>query len=286
MNPHLKIAFIISLAVFNLNVAPADAILPNSNTPDNSGIQVVVRGPDLTGSFLSDPSQTKRPSRKCWIYPAVIAFGAGIFAFDKSFNNFSQKEYFHGTTADDFFHPIGRFGPEGPFVVTAPLLAGYGLFFKDKYYLRTSIELATGFGAAEILTGAVKLSAGRKRPYQSDDPYQFFKGCRSFWSGHTISAFTYATIMSKRFPRQNLSLIGIDREFPLIPVLTYSFAIAAGIQRLYDNDHWASDVYFGALAGYGIGSLTVHLSNKIQTGRFHLRMGEPFYLLYDYSFNF
>jgi membrane-associated phospholipid phosphatase len=237
----------------------------------------------LYQSRTENSGSGKSKCLKYWPYAAVIAIGGGIFAFDEDLNDFSQRGSLHNHGLDNFSKNLGRLGPAGPYIITVPLFAGYGLIAEHNYSLMTAIDLTAGFAAAEFVTGGAKIVAGRERPSSTEDPYEFFKGGHSFWSGHTISAFTFATIMTKRYPRQNLGFIGINHEFPFIPVLTYSFATIAGLQRLYANAHWASDVYFAALAGYAVGSLNVHFSNKLQTGKLTFRPGQTYYIVYNIS---
>lgn len=220
---------------------------------------------------------------KYWPYAAAIAVGGGIFAFDGSLNDFSQRASLHTRDLDNFSNNLGKFGPVGPYIISVPLFAGYGLIAKHNYSLVTAIDLAAGFAAAEFVTGGAKIVMGRRRPNATDDPYKFFEGGHSFWSGHTICAFTFATIISKRYPSQNLDFIGIDHKFPLAPLLAYSYATIAGLQRLYANDHWASDVYFAALAGYAVGALTAHFSDKIQEVKIAFLPGKTSYIVYNFS---
>jgi membrane-associated phospholipid phosphatase len=234
--------------------------------------------------FADSTKSSKNNFRKYTPYVIAGAIGAGVFAFDKSLNEFSQKSKYHSPRADDFFEPLGDYGHFGPYLIATPLLAGYGVAFDNDHCLRTSGELLVGLAAAELVTGGVKLTLGRKRPHESDDAYDFFKDGYSFWSGHTIAVFTFATVASKRFPRQNLSFIGLDHDLPIVPVLAYSYAGLIGIQRLYANDHWASDVYFGAIAGYAIGTITVRLSDKLKSGKLKLKAGRHVYLIYELPF--
>ncbi|MFQ5843180.1 MAG: phosphatase PAP2 family protein [Candidatus Zixiibacteriota bacterium] len=189
--------------------------------------------------------------------------GALVFALDKDLNILTQKKALHGRTADQFLGSIEGFGRKGPYVIAVPILIGHGLIFKDKKTLLVGEELAVAFLLTEGLTTNVKAAFGRERPYETSSPHQFFKGGNSFYSGHAASAFTFATILSRNFPRQNLDFTGIDWEMPLVPILSYSVAGLVAIQRLYDNHHWASDVYFGSLAGYLVGSLVAHFGRKI-----------------------
>jgi membrane-associated phospholipid phosphatase len=207
----------------------------------------------------------------------ILAGGGALFALDKDIKRESLSSSLRGHAADKFFHTAEHYGSVGPTVITMPILAVHGLIFKDRKSFYVAGELGGGLFFAAIITEVVKASFGRLRPYQSNSPYEFFDGGSSFYSGHTISAFTYSTIVAKNYPRQNLGVIGIDRNIPVIPILVYSAAGFTGLQRIYSNNHWASDVYIGALAGYCVGAITYSLGERIRAGTFHL----PFHLAWN-----
>jgi hypothetical protein len=73
----------------------------------------------------------------------------------------------------------------------------------------------------------------------------------AFPSGHTATAFSIATVFASQY---------IDRK--AIPVLCYSAATLVGISRLTEHEHWASDVFVGALLGYLCGKQVVANYNK------------------------
>ncbi len=104
----------------------------------------------------------------------------------------------------------------------------------------------------QAITDVVKGLVGRARPYYNpDDPYNvaFGRGFgnngdyRSFPSGHTTAAFSLAAAMAHE----------ADEHWPqhkfLIGTVLYGGATLAGLSRMYDNKHWASDVVVGAAIG-------------------------------------
>ncbi len=106
---------------------------------------------------------------------------------------------------------------------------------------------------AEVAGGLLKWTTGRARPFTAGDTlsndFQFLRGVRkgyaysSFPSGHTIAAFASAAALTSEASRSWAHsgwLIG--------PVL-YGSASMVGLSRMYDDQHWASDVVFGAGLG-------------------------------------
>jgi membrane-associated phospholipid phosphatase len=119
--------------------------------------------------------------------------------------------------------------------------------------------LVIGEATAVVLKGLV----GRQRPYvQPRDPasYQLLRGVRmgnpyrSFPSGHSVSAFAAAAAVTAETSRNAPSSTWI-----VAPIM-YGGAALVGISRMYNNQHWASDVLVGA----GIGTFA-----GLKVVRFH-----------------
>lgn len=197
---------------------------------------------------------------------AVAGAGAiASFAFDRTIQEFSQRPSFHTEGSDHFSDAFAFWGTEGSYLAIVSLLLGSGLIFRNKDNLYAGGELLGGLILGEGAAQGLKLIAGRLRPYQTSDPGDFFHGGTSFPSAHTVVAFSFATILAKNFPRQDLSFIGLPRNVPLIPVLAYTLASSVAVQRIYSNHHWFSDVCFGALTGFTVGSLMVRWGSHVRT---------------------
>jgi len=93
--------------------------------------------------------------------------------------------------------------------------------------------------AAEAATIALKVTAGRYRPAETDNPYIFkpFSGHDSFPSGHTTIAFALATSLSNEIHNGWVS------------AALFTFATGTAWSRLNDERHWFSDVLGGAVVG-------------------------------------
>ncbi|MBS1503046.1 MAG: phosphatase PAP2 family protein, partial [Bacteroidetes bacterium] len=96
---------------------------------------------------------------------------------------------------------------------------------------RTAL-LGLSSGILGISAEITKHLTHRLRPNKSD--------YLSFPSGHTSFAFMGAEFMAQEY----------DAKSPLYGVLGYGIATTTGVFRIYNRDHWFSDVVAGA--GFGI----------------------------------
>ncbi len=117
---------------------------------------------------------------------------------------------------------------------------------------------------ADILGGAIKFTAGRARPYVDiENPYDFqlFRGFsdhkyQSFPSGHTINAFAFASTLTRE------TQFWWPHSVWYVGTFFYGGATLMGISRIYNNQHWASDVMAGAAIGTLIGTKVVKYTHS------------------------
>jgi membrane-associated phospholipid phosphatase len=157
------------------------------------------------------------------------------------------------------------------------LLLG-GTFYVAGRVTHTRALAAAGLHSAEAIVlgeaagGLLKWTTGRARPFTAGDTlpsdFGFLRGIRkgyaysSFPSGHTIAAFASAAALTSEAARSWAHsgwLIG--------PVL-YGSAGMVGLSRMYNNQHWASDVVFGAGLGTMAGLLVVRYTHDHTRNRF------------------
>lgn len=120
--------------------------------------------------------------------------------------------------------------------------------------------LAVGGGVTYVLKGII----GRARPYVDvNDPRNMKLGrgfgsedYRSFPSGHTVMAFAAAAAVTRT----------TDKWWPnatwYIGPALFGGATLAGVSRMYNNKHWASDVAVGAAIGTFAGLKVVRFHNE------------------------
>lgn len=115
------------------------------------------------------------------------------------------------------------------------------------------IELFEGFLVSENISNLFKFSFGRSRPYLNAGASQFNvfnpadNGERSLPSGHTTLAFTLSSVVASHV------------ESNYLKALIYTPAILTGVERVYSNSHWLSDVFLGAAIGYFVGNTIASL---------------------------
>jgi len=102
-----------------------------------------------------------------------------------------------------------------------------------------------------IVATAVKEIAQRTRPSGGVNRSDFFHGGSSFPSGHSIEAWSLATIIANEYH---------DRT--LVQISAYGIASAVSVARFTGRKHYLSDVLVGSAMGYGIGKYVYHAHHR------------------------
>ena len=138
-------------------------------------------------------------------------------------------------------------------VPTATYLVG--LVEKDAYAQRTALWTGEALADSAITAELLKLVTRRARPEAIPPDGNFgdtWVDSRTvtdggFPSGHTIMAFSVATVMSRRY--------GHNHRW--VPFVAYGAATAIGLSRVTLSAHNVSDVFVGASLGYAISRFVV-----------------------------
>lgn len=115
--------------------------------------------------------------------------------------------------------------------------------WRDDHALAQTGQLAfEAVFLSQAATAVVKVGFGRHRPDEDDDawsfnPMSFSDQRHSLSSAHTANAFALAGVLSRRSERS------------WAPWVYYGMAALVGASRVYDDEHWLSDVMVGALIG-------------------------------------
>lgn len=142
-------------------------------------------------------------------------------------------------------------------------VAGIGLYslaFHDYRAFRTSLLASQAAICAGLWIRAGKILTGRMRPgatyvdreftedhwfgpFAQYDKDKYFgrgiAGFDAFPSGHTGAAFAMATVFARQY-----------RDKPAVPIFAYTIAGIVGVTRLFEHEHYVSDVFLGGIVGY------------------------------------
>jgi membrane-associated phospholipid phosphatase len=178
--------------------------------------------------------------------------GAVLFATslatDASFNHFSLR---HRGRALDHLANIGNELGTGRNDVGALVLVYVGSrLARKKSWSDGVLHVAAAYAAGDLLESTLKPLVGRERPNSTDSPWQFrpLSGAgshHSFPSAHAMHAFTLAAAATEG--RTNLALRGA----------AFAGAGLVAWSRVYDRQHWGSDVVASGVLGTATAILAV-----------------------------
>jgi membrane-associated phospholipid phosphatase len=199
-------------------------------------------GEDAFG-FFSAPA---RYSGTEWLYAAgTVGASYLLISADNGIRNKIGRNTAY-TLNQDFWDIPTYYGYIGPANVLSLGIYAAGLFSGDDD-VRTTGRLAfEAISISGISVIGIRYIFGRSRPYYNEGPRKFYwfepsNEIQSFPSGHTVVAFAMSTVLAER----------IDNIWARIGF--YGMAALTGYARVYNNQHWFSDVITGAALGIGAG---------------------------------
>ncbi|MBI2680620.1 MAG: phosphatase PAP2 family protein [Candidatus Solibacter usitatus] len=217
-------------------------------------------------SFSDSIANIASAQTRIWRFPAAMARGrhwkavaavtattAALVALDPV-----TGPYFRRTSDFRRFNAI--FSGSNTTLAIAALPASFyvaGLLGKNSYARTTALLAGEAIAGSEILTSVMKNAGHRLRPAaippQGDLANTWFRdkgysmgGAGSFPSGHTIAAFSVATVFAQRY-----------RHHRWVPYVAYGLAGVIGFSRVTLLSHFPSDVFMGAALGYSISRFVV-----------------------------
>jgi membrane-associated phospholipid phosphatase len=189
-----------------------------------------------------------------WIPTAIVLGTTGtLLAFDST-----EAGYFRRTSTFHGFNNVFSGNATAVGTIVAPVsLYAIGLIRKDTKMQHTALLAGEAVADAEILTTVLKDTTKRVRPAGFspsgnlndswfDSRGSFLRGNGSFPSGHTIAAFSVATVIARRYGNHRW-----------VPYAAYGMAALVGFSRLSLSAHFLSDVFAGGALGYSISRFAV-----------------------------
>jgi hypothetical protein len=206
---------------------PSRRDLKEPPTPPHTGIHA------LFGNLLEDFQHL--PTLK----NAFIATGGGMAAMavhpaDQKVNTYMVD---HHSEFNTFFAPGKYIGDTSVQIAGSIATYAYGRIRQQPKVSHFGMDLLQAQILAEAIFQPIKFITQRERPDGSNN--------RSFPSGHASITFATATVIERH--------LGWRKS-----LLAYGIASYVALSRLHDDQHWLSDVVFGAAVGTIAGRTVVH----------------------------
>ena len=223
---------------------------------DRLNLKYLKAGVIDTGRIISSPLYWEK---KQWLKLGAVVGGTGaLFLVDRKINNLAKdNQNSVASKVGDFGNFIGTpqyiFPSVGAFYL-------YGHLADDSKARRASLLALESMTISGVLTMGMKLIAQRHRPNSTDDPFRFDGPSSafdhvSFSSGHTAFSFSAATVIAEEY-----------KDNAYVPPVAYGLATLTGLARIYSNEHWSSDVFFGAALGYLVSKTVLSYHKKNDEG--------------------
>jgi membrane-associated phospholipid phosphatase len=209
--------------------------------------------------------------RDAGIAAGALAATAAISYFDpKIAAFFSDTSLTHVRTGQRFDNVFTHINET---TLTLAGIAAYGAGRLTKSPALTDVAFHTteAIVSASLASQLIRGPLGRSRPHVtgSEDQYDFhwFKGFRqfnyrAFPSIHSGSGFAAATALVQETRLRRPGAVKV------VAPLLYAMALTPGLSRLYLGQHWASDIFAGAVMGTFAGLKSVNYSHTHPGNRF------------------
>ena len=184
-----------------------------------------------------------------WIAFAGVAVGAGIFyTQDATIQKIVQKNQ------TIFWNNVSKYGLErlGSGLYSLPALGvlyGIGAIVKDDKARYTALKGVEAYILGFLADNIMKQLTQRHRPsYDTPPNPNIWEGPftltvnSSFPSGHSTNIFAVATVIASAYSKTIW-----------VPIVCYTLAGLTAASRVYQNDHWMSDILVGSALGFAIG---------------------------------
>jgi membrane-associated phospholipid phosphatase len=246
---------------------PCRAQTPNSPStqPPSAPAPVASPSPERSVSWTKLGPNILHDQKEIWLFPVSVARGHHLkpvlfltvvtAALVAGVDNPSGR-YFQHTQDFSRFNKIfsGKNTSIAMFVAPSAVY-GIGLARKNSYAQHTFLLAGEAVIDSEILTTVMKDIDRRLKPIEVSPNGSFadtwfkatqgsvIRGIASFPSGHTIAAFSLATVFADRYPKYKW--------------VAYGLAGLVGFSRVSLQAHHPSDVFAGAVLGYAVAHYTV-----------------------------
>lgn len=247
---------LILLLILSATSFPQDSLITNTTISEN----FVNDTKTVINDFLLFYTEPLNFSSTEWLYTAGILSGTFLLiSIDQEItDNVGRKTI--NTLNNDFWDIPTRYGITPYATVFSLSTYATGLLIKNDDIRITGRLLFESLTISGVGIIVIRFLAGRVRPYYKEGEWAFrgFQSSnefQSFPSGHTSVAFALSTILAER----------IDSFWSRLGF--YGIAALTATARVINNQHFLSDVIWGALLGFGSGMYVLHREKISESGK-------------------
>ena len=170
------------------------------------------------------------------------------FVLDKPVNTWMQGV--SGSAKGGMSDVINAFGEKTIIIPALGVTWGLSHLIKNEHLKRSSWNAVKAVVVTAAATEAIKIAAGRARPFTGEGPHSFHPFDRadqykSLPSGHSALAFAVFTPFAETYSRW-----------------IYAVPASVALVRVYENKHWFSDVVLGGGIGFISAWIFTHYPQK------------------------
>ena len=191
------------------------------------------------------PLRLERADAK-WMVPSGVGLAA-LFTTDRMTGDEISESGRPGKASKILSYPGSIYGLGG----VAATFYVVGRKKRDYRARETGVLSAEALVDSLVVVQAMKAITQRVRPHGGEDRSEFFDGGDSFPSGHSIQAWSVATVVANEYH---------DRR--PVKIAAYGIASAVSVARVTGGKHYISDVLVGSALGYGIGRYVYHAHHR------------------------
>ena len=204
----------------------------------------------LAGACLwAAPARAQRQpaSSDAVLWPGAVILVVGAAILDDEVRAFARDHQSRALTRlADGVDPLGRARYIVPSLAATYVVARLG---GERSWSDAVLRIGVGYVVADAIESALKWGVGRHRPDSLGDPWRFrpFNAqgeWHSFPSAHVVHAFAIA------------AGIAAEADRPWVSVTAYGGATLIGLQRVYRDQHWPSDVAASAVLAIVVAKAT------------------------------
>jgi len=199
------------------------------------------------GGTTGDVRSRDIREREAWAASSVAL--AAAFVFDERLRSVALAN--HSPALDRFSSAADVLGTAGH-IVPALATAYIGArVFHQRSFAAATLRVGASYAVADAIESLLKPAVGRIRPNVGREPLTFqpfsARGAyHSFPSAHVVHIASLA------------SAIAMETNRPWVSALAGATITYVGVQRVYRDQHWTSDVVASGMLGVEAAKLTTH----------------------------